>query len=616
MKSKSIKIIIFSVLILLILSITNTVQANIINNISMEIFIDKNGNAEVTEKWDVNTNSQTECYHPYYNLGNSKITNLRVYDTNKNYTTINPWNTSGSLSSKAYKCGINKIDNGVELCWGISNYGSNTYTVKYNISNFVSQLTDSQMIYWTLIPYEFSNEIKNVDIRIYADKNFSDTIELWGYGKKDGICGVKDGVIYIRSEGVLKKSEYITILVKLPKGMFNTINNLQHDFNYYYEMAEKGAKHSNFDIDTFTTIIKIVLTLPPILLIFFPVLKVLCIIILIMALISSGMFWIIMGIWLLAYSFVLGILYFLISFVLYKKLKPIIKAKLKKFGFKYGKAGEKIRKDIPYFRDIPCNGDIFRTYYIAYQYSILKKKTDFLGAVILKWLKEGRIIIEDRNQGKDSAKEDIVVALYNGDKKPFSNKQEEEIFALLKLASKDGILENNELEKWCKSHADEMIGWFDMTLEDERKKLVEENLIICKQERGLFSKKYIATQELKDLANQIAGLKKYLLDYTLINKREAIEVELFEEYLIYAQMLGIANKVSKQFEKMYPDVIVQTSYLSYHNLLYVDFITSRGVRKASFMRGSSQFSISSGGFSSGGGTGSFGGGGGGGGGFR
>ena len=91
----------------------------------------------------------------------------QVRFADKNYTTLNSWNTSGSLSSKAYKCGINKISNGVELCWGISNYGSNTYTVKYTITNFVSSLADCQMVYWTLIPYDFSNSIGSVKIKIH-----------------------------------------------------------------------------------------------------------------------------------------------------------------------------------------------------------------------------------------------------------------------------------------------------------------------------------------------------------------------------------------------------------------------------------------------------------------
>ena len=36
-------------------------------------------------------------------------------------------------------------------------------------------------------------------------------------------------------------------------------------------------------------------------------------------------------------------------------------------------------------------------------------------------------------------------------------------------------------------------------------------------------------------------------------EREYFEVEIWEEYLIFAQLLGIADKVEKQFKKLYPD---------------------------------------------------------------
>lgn len=37
--------------------------------------------------------------------------------------------------------------------------------------------------------------------------------------------------------------------------------------------------------------------------------------------------------------------------------------------------------DLDYYRDIPCNGNLFRAYYIAYNYGLLKNKTDILGAL-------------------------------------------------------------------------------------------------------------------------------------------------------------------------------------------------------------------------------------------
>ena len=77
--------------------ISNSVQANSISKISMDIFIDDVGDAQVTEIWSCYADKGTEVYHPYYNLGNSRITNLTVSENGTNYQTLSYWNTSGSL---------------------------------------------------------------------------------------------------------------------------------------------------------------------------------------------------------------------------------------------------------------------------------------------------------------------------------------------------------------------------------------------------------------------------------------------------------------------------------------------------------------------------------------
>ena len=56
-----------------------------------------------------------------------------------------------------------------------------------------------------------------------------------------------------------------------------------------------------------------------------------------------------------------------------------------------------------------------------------------------------------------------------------------------------------------------------------------------------------------DEAIHLKGLKKFLLDFSIMPEREYFEVEIWEEYLIFAQLLGIADKVEKQFKKLYPD---------------------------------------------------------------
>ena len=148
-------------------------------------------------------------------------------------------------------------------------------------------------------------------------------------------------------------------------------------------------------------------------------------------------------------------------------------------------------------------------------------------------------------------------------------------------------------------------------LEEKREGLASEGLITCESKGSIFGgKRYKSTPELKEEAIKIAGLKRFLLEYTLIKERQAIEVELFENYLIFAQMLGIANQVAKQFKELYPDMIEQTNFNSYDNVVYINYCASRGIKSADSARAAAQsYSSGGGGFSSGGGGGgSFGGG--------
>ena len=570
---KTLKIFLIFLFALILFSLGKCVEANSIQKISMDIFIDNNGDAQVTETWSCKVTQGTEVYHPYYNLGNSQIKNLSVTDGNTKYTTLSSWNTSGTLSSKANKCGINKISNGVELCWGISNYGSHTYIAKYTITNFVSELTDSQMIYWTLIPYDFSTSIGQVYIKIYTNFKIANTTDVWGYGNYGGTAYVYNGYIEMQSDGALSTNEYMTILVKFPTGTFNTKNKLNHNFDYYYNMAEEGAtkyvKSNDSEEDTG-------------LMIFIGIFTVGFWIAIIIALGKSGTF--------------------------------------NTTSFNFGTEGKNIPKDVPYFRDIPCKKDIFRAYYIGHQYGLLKNKTDILGAIILKWFKDGLIKIEQKETGMIFKKENTVVVLKETDSSSIEDEKEQELFKMLYEASKDGYLENKEFEKWCSKSYLKILSWFDTIIEREKEKLVAEGLITVEEKVNLKifkSKVYTATPELKQEAIELAGLKRYLNEYTLIKDRQAIEVQLFEEYLIYAQIMGIAKKVAKEFKDLYPEIIEQSNFNSYDNIIFIHMCATQGIREANSAKSRAEsYSSGGGGFSSGGGGGGSFGGGGGGGGFR
>lgn len=560
---KLFKILLFSLLIYVIFSLEKVVNANTINNISMNIYIDDNGNADVTEVWQCNVNEGTEVYHPYYNLGTSEIENFSVSLGSTQYTTLDTWKTSGSLSSKAYKAGINHISNGVELCWGISKYGQNSYTVKYTITNFVVGLNDSQMIYWTLIPYEFSNRIGQVTINIRAPFSIPSSTDVWGYGNYGGTAYVNNGFITMASDGTLDNDEYMTILVKFPSNSFNVDSKLDNDFQYYLDMAEEGSKHysDSFDLIAFVPVILILIV------------------------------------------FTFTILLYYIS----QKNKDRLK-----FENKSNKLPKK--KDIPYYRDIPCNKDIFLLFFIGFQFNIIKKKTDLLGSVILRWVRNKQVTFQ-KNGDKSS---DTSIIFSEELKSTISDENEKKLYNMFLEASKDGVLEDSEFSKWCNVNYREILDWFDTILDTEKDKLVQNGLLIEVKKDFLSYEKYIATPELRQYALNIAGLKKYLEEYTLIADREVPDVVLFEDYLILAQMFGIADEVSKNFKKLYPDLITQTNFDSYNTVTFINLYAVHGMNSAySANRAAARnYSSGGGGFSSGGGGfGSFGGGGGGGG-FR
>ena len=105
------------------------VKANSIKSIDMDIYLDSDGTAHIKEVWKASLTQGTEGYKPYSDLGISKVTNFSVTDDLGNtYETLDKWNTSASFNTKAYKCGINKTYDGLELCFGISKYGNRTYT--------------------------------------------------------------------------------------------------------------------------------------------------------------------------------------------------------------------------------------------------------------------------------------------------------------------------------------------------------------------------------------------------------------------------------------------------------------------------------------------------------
>ena len=552
------------------------VKANSVSSINMDIYLDNDGNANVTETWVASVSQGTEGYHPYYNLGEAKLTNLEVSMDGREFETVD-WDINRSFSEKSYKAGIYYAGNGeYDLCYGISEYGTHTYVMKYKIEGFVVKLADADMVYWNLFPENFSAAPNDVSIKIHSDFKYEDTLDVWGYGKYGAPCYVKDGVIEMTSDNeTVRSDEYMTILVKFPKDTFNSYHKLDNEFEYYKNLASEGAV--NYYQKSFAQkIVDAIIGFFSAIMVFVP------------------------------YVIIFGI--------------TMLTVKKNSMNYDFGETGNKIKNDVPNFREIPCNKDIFRAYWVSDAYNLNKKKEDFLGSVILKWLRNGNVRIEKVESkgflGKKNIDDNIIFEKEPAD----ANQYEVDLYRWMLEASKDGKLEKNEFKSWCSNHYSKIFKWFDDVLKYQVRMLINEEKASETTTGKVFKVKgYKIDSSMMREAEQMAGLKNFLKEFSLIKEREPIEVNLWDEYLMYAQIFGIADEVAKQFKKLYPEIVENMDKygFDYDDIIFIHTISSDGIRSASSARSAAEsYSSGGGGFSSGGGGGGSFGGGGGGGGFR
>lgn len=505
----------------------NKVKANTIHNINMDVYIDANGNASITEVWNTNIMKGTEGYRSYSDLGDSKISDFRVSDeTGANYTSLYFWKTEAKFSEKAYKSGINETVDGIELCWGISDYGNKIYTLKYNISNLVSQYTDSQGIYFNFI--NLNQPVNKAKITIRSDIPFSlDNAKIWAFGY-EGKINFKDGSIVLETDGKLSNRQYMVALIKFEENMFNVSSSSSQSFDEVYASAMLDAEKEEE----------------------FPLID-----------------WLVVLFYLVI---IIGFLYVvgkdaLNLYLCDKKGSEWVYGSNEKSGYlDFDDSDRKLPKEeeIEYWREIPCDKDLERAYWVLYNYRIVSTATlkeGIIGAVLLKWIKDGDVTVIKTKKGQFSFKDNG----YAIDLSKFTSSESKIENNLLKILKKaagiNNILEATELKKWCKKNYKEMKKWFDEIEELAQKELEKQGLIydIQKETKASYgrTKKIVIKKvknKLKEDAIHMLGLKKFLLDFSNVPEREYFQVHIWEEYLIFAQLLGIADKVEEQFSKLYP----------------------------------------------------------------
>lgn len=526
---------------------------NSVPDMQVTVELQPNGDARITQVWSGSFNEGTEVYLPIENLGDMDVAEFAVSDAQGAYDTIGEWDIDASFDQKARKCGIVSTENGYELCFGISEYGNNTYTFSYTVTGLVGRYSDGvDGFLFQFVNPGMSIYPTNVVLRIIApdgilldDRNSG----IWAFGY-EGTILFENGAVVARTDYPLEEQDGSSciILLRLDAGIVEPHRYSDLSFEELKENAFSGSAYEEeFDIIAFI---------------------ILCITV--VCFVAATLFFIIYGIY---------------------------------RGMLRSKARRHIKK-ADYYRDIPCDGDLGVSYAMAKPFGMAHGQS-LLSAALLRMISNGNISSSPQSDSPQKAQITFICEPPKEDKLQYS------LYRALIGACPEGS--DTATEKQLKKHITDHFIPIEAALNTAesygRKALCERNCYTKPQKSD-------RVHNLKDLTpagiavlDQLAGFNNYLRDFTLINERTTLEVALWKEYMVYATLLEAADTVIKELRRLAPyyDMTAAAELESFDNS-FTCFLLLDSVLRSSYHAGySAAHSVDSRG---GGGGSSFGGGGG------
>lgn len=557
-------------LALLCLAVSGFAQQ--IRDIDETVVVHADGSATITQIWDVNVVSGTEFYLPFDNLRPMEITDLTVSENGEPFFAEGDgWDTDRTREQKAGRCGIVRKHNGVELCWGQGDYGDHVWTVSYKVSGLVMKMGDWNGLYFTFVNPGLSAPPKHVKVMILNETGgpewTQDNVKVWGYRSNSEIF-VEGGAIRAESTAPFGTNSAMTVLVRFDPDLLTPAVSYK-DFESVQAQAMDGSDYT--PKKTFWDVVKEIFTVFGFLIVFF--------------LSPTGMF-------------ILAILYFLYLFITYHV-----------FGLKYKKSFYGKHKINGWYRDVPLGGNLSAAYYALVKGDRMESNdfsNNLIGAYFLRWVLDGVVTV------LPDPKKSNHVNLSFEKEKTFPEAVENDLYKMVREASGDNlILEEGEFEKWSKKSFKRVSNIPEREKTRGRKWFQDHHLLV---------KGDTCSPEGQVEACHLIEFENYLKDFTLSKERGAIEVGVWRDFLVFAALFGIADKVAQQFQKLYPGQFEQfanaanLNTTSLYDLMRVsNNISASAMRNAArekaahSPRGGGWSGGGGGGFSSGGGGGSFGG---------
>lgn len=480
-------------LILALAAFSGSVFAqNNVSKIDIEVTVRDDGSAYIVQNWRGEFYEGTENYIPISTEGIS-VANLTVSDELGEYSYVNDWDVDAGFEEKARKCAVMETSDGVELCFGISNYGEMSYTVGYEVYDFLKSYTDCDGTNFMFVNPYMSTYPTEGRIHISLENGVAlcaDNSAVWAFGYDGSVEFVNGGVSAVTYTD-LDDGDSMIVMLSVDKGILNPETQTGISFETVKNEAFADSDYGD-EPDTLATVL--------ILVVLFAVLA----------------------------------LVVLVAVFLIRRKKAI-----KKF---YAEA--------EYFRDVPNGGKIDVSHYLARNFDVSDEDSRIIGALILSMINKGNIKPAfSENVGLfGKVKETVDLELAQKPDTP----TEQKLYELLLLsAGSDGIVQEKELENYSYKHPEKITGFMESVKKSGEADFVSAHGFVSGAGNCI---KDLSDEGKKELA-EVMGLKKYLEEFTLIAERGIAETEIWKEYIIYATLFGIADKVIGQMKKVYPEKI-------------------------------------------------------------
>ena len=534
-----------------------------VRNLDITVTLYSRGVAGFHEVWDVDTgDSITEWYLNRENLGDIEVFKLHVLDENyeggREFTDVGEWDVDLSRRQKTGKSGIVHKYDGAELCWGIGEYGHHVFHAFYGMKNVVKTLNDYDMLHMQLVNDELKAPPQHVRVTIQTDTASVHAVldttntRIWGFGFY-GTASFEDGKVIFESTEPFGYYSSVIALLRFEKGLFDSPSVQERDFQEVLDRAMSGADFGGDEEEDD------------------PVAD------------AIALFFTVLLIWLFgrkSYRTITG--------------KVSRRDKRKLLGQNPG--------TISWYRDIPMDGDLIAADYALTRLGEDRKKNALASAEILRMIHKGYLDVRKDADGKV----EISFAKDEGGKEAVDSIASDLRAMMLEASGEDRVLQDHEFTSWSQNHKQRLYNWSE--------KITQMGKRVFRDKSWMPGTSENFTASGQEAARQLMGFKKYLSDFTLSGQRDTIEVALWEHYLVFGALFGIADVVARQLKDIDPARFEQTigyDYTTFSGALSSLDSLARAITSANRAYISSTYSGSSGGSRGGfGGGTSFGGGGG------